>query len=353
MSMCVQIRECPQDAPYLAAPAAILESVDTIAQPDIGRAHRLYGYVNAIQDRMAEAVEGVHARADLRVWAADAQESLDFEVLPILKGQRYVKDAPYLAACAAILESVDTIAQPDIGRAHRLYGYVNAIQDRMAEAVEGVHARADLRVWAADAQESLDFEVLPILKGQRYVKAEPGSPPPAMRGNLEACKYCSGLWHVRSTMRNAEQRPAQRTFSDQLFRARIAAHPVIVLPTIHRLPEMGIPQVCVLGRSNVGKSSLINALVHGKEIARPSELPGRTRHLFAFDIGREISLVDLPGYGPAHKVSDELRQGWEDLVKAYLKRSQGLRRAICLVAPCWDGIPHKACAGKTNACGRP
>ena len=57
--MCVQIRECPQDAPYLAAPAAILESVDTIAQPDIGRAHRLYGYVNAIQDRVAEAVEGV------------------------------------------------------------------------------------------------------------------------------------------------------------------------------------------------------------------------------------------------------------------------------------------------------
>eukprot|EP00913_Durusdinium_trenchii_P022731 g21347.t1 len=60
--------------------------------------------------------------------------------------------------------------------------------------------------------------------------------------------------------------PAQRTFSDQLFRARIAAHPVIVLPTIHRLPEMGIPQVCVLGRSNVGKSSLINALVHGKDV---------------------------------------------------------------------------------------
>lgn len=88
--------------------------------------------------------------------------------------------------------------------------------------------------------------------------------------------------------------PNQRALGDQLFRSSIAAHPVIVLPTIHRLPEMGIPQVCVLGRSNVGKSSLINALVHGKEIARPSEVPGRTRHLFVFDIGREISLVDLP-----------------------------------------------------------
>ena len=98
--------------------------------------------------------------------------------------------------------------------------------------------------------------------------------------------------------------PKQKAWGDQLFRGNIAAHPVIVLPTIYRLPEMGIPQVCVLGRSNVGKSSLINALVHGKEIARPSEVPGRTRHLFVFDIGREISLVDLPGYGPAHKVSE-------------------------------------------------
>ncbi|CAJ1335073.1 unnamed protein product, partial [Effrenium voratum] len=89
--------------------------------------------------------------------------------------------------------------------------------------------------------------------------------------------------------------PPQRDMADSLFRAPIGAHPVIVFPTIHRLPDLGIPQVCVVGRSNVGKSSLINALVHGKEIARSSEVPGRTRHLFVFDIGDEISLVDLPG----------------------------------------------------------
>lgn len=124
--------------------------------------------------------------------------------------------------------------------------------------------------------------------------------------------------------------PAKRALAENVFREPIAAHPVIVIQTIHRLPELGIPQICVVGHSNVGKSSLINALVYGKEIARPSTEPGRTRHLFVFDLGRELSLVDLPGYGHA-KVSHELRQDWEALVEAYLLKSRSLRRVVCLV----------------------
>jgi len=105
---------------------------------------------------------------------------------------------------------------------------------------------------------------------------------------------------------------------------------VLVYHTLHRLPDLGIPQVCVVGHSNVGKSTLINALVFGKQIARPSHVPGRTRHLFVFDLARRLSLVDLPGYGHAN-VSRELRTEWLRLVEAYLEKARALRRVVCLV----------------------
>jgi len=123
---------------------------------------------------------------------------------------------------------------------------------------------------------------------------------------------------------------AQRSKAERVFRGAIAAHPVLVVQTIERLPELGIPQICFVGRSNVGKSSLINALVFGKEIARPSTEPGRTRHLFMFDLAHELSLVDLPGYGHA-KASFKLRSHWADLIKAYLERSHSLQRVVHLV----------------------
>lgn len=98
---------------------------------------------------------------------------------------------------------------------------------------------------------------------------------------------------------------------------------------------MEIPQVCVVGHSNVGKSTLLNALVFGKEIVRSLDIAGRTRHLFVFDIGDRLSLVDLPGYGRATakdmKVTDELKQDWKLLIEKYLDRSKALRRVICLI----------------------
>lgn len=122
----------------------------------------------------------------------------------------------------------------------------------------------------------------------------------------------------------------QKQLSEEIFRGPIAAHPVLVIQTIHRLPELGIPQVCMVGRSNVGKSSLINALVFGKEIARSSKDPGRTRHLFVFDLMKQLSLVDLPGYGFA-KVDTTLREEWDGLVQAYLERSKSLTRVVSLI----------------------
>ena len=131
---------------------------------------------------------------------------------------------------------------------------------------------------------------------------------------------------------------ARRTgFADSVFSGRIDIHPVLVKDTMYRLPFSLIPQVAFVGRSNVGKSSLINALLHGREIARPSPLPGRTRQLFTFDISDTISLVDLPGYGFAGKVSQSDREDWLIMMKDYISNANGLERIVSLI-DCRHGI---------------
>ena len=87
----------------------------------------------------------------------------------------------------------------------------------------------------------------------------------------------------------------RRELAKRVFAGPVLAHPVIVADTLHRLPFSSIPQVAFIGHSNAGKSSLINALVQ-KEIAIASKVPGRTRHLFTFEISATLALVDLPGY---------------------------------------------------------
>jgi GTP-binding protein len=97
-------------------------------------------------------------------------------------------------------------------------------------------------------------------------------------------------------------------------------------------PAEGAPEVALLGRSNVGKSSLLNRLVGRRSLARTSRTPGRTRLVNFFRVLRpdgELLLVDLPGYGFA-KVSRLERRAWQDLVEGYLAKRASLRLALLL-----------------------
>lgn len=100
--------------------------------------------------------------------------------------------------------------------------------------------------------------------------------------------------------------------------------------TIEALPPPDMPEFAFAGRSNVGKSSLLNALTGRKALARTSNTPGRTRELNFFDLGGQLRLVDLPGYGYA-KASRSDVNAWTGLTLAYLKGRAGLRRVFVLI----------------------
>lgn len=99
---------------------------------------------------------------------------------------------------------------------------------------------------------------------------------------------------------------------------------------ISGLPEPDLPEVAFAGRSNVGKSSLINAVAGRKELARASNEPGRTREINFFVVDERLRLVDLPGYGFA-KVSRDVARKFQNLGRSYLRGRPNLKRAYLLI----------------------
>lgn len=95
-------------------------------------------------------------------------------------------------------------------------------------------------------------------------------------------------------------------------------------------PEQSLPEVAFVGRSNVGKSSLINTLVQRKGLARTSRTPGCTQQILFYRINSKISFVDLPGYGFA-KVPQTVKKQWGPMVETYLKERGALRLVIFIL----------------------
>src|SRR5690242_9835721 len=95
-------------------------------------------------------------------------------------------------------------------------------------------------------------------------------------------------------------------------------------------PASALPEVAFSGRSNVGKSSLLNTLVRRKALARVSQTPGKTREINFFRVNDAFTLVDLPGYGYA-QVSKSARAEWRPLIEVYLRHSEQLRGVVQLI----------------------
>lgn len=106
-------------------------------------------------------------------------------------------------------------------------------------------------------------------------------------------------------------------------------------------PNTGWPEIALAGRSNVGKSSLINSLVNRKALARTGNTPGMTRIINFYNVNDSITLVDLPGYGYA-KVSRQERETWGQLAETYLNSRENLKMILLLVDIRHDPTPDDA-----------
>lgn len=109
-----------------------------------------------------------------------------------------------------------------------------------------------------------------------------------------------------------------------------------------RLPENLLPEIAFAGKSNVGKSSLINGLMNRKSLARTSAQPGKTQTINFYNINKTLYFVDLPGYGYA-KVSREVKEKWGKMIERYLHTSRQLRTIFLLI-----DIRHEPSANDRN-----
>ena len=111
---------------------------------------------------------------------------------------------------------------------------------------------------------------------------------------------------------------------------------LISAASFEQLPDSELPEIAFAGRSNVGKSSLLNALTGRKNLARTSNTPGRTQQVNFFDLGGRMMLTDLPGYGYA-RATKSVVEKWTRLIKSYLKGRVQSRR-VCLLIDSRHGL---------------
>lgn len=104
----------------------------------------------------------------------------------------------------------------------------------------------------------------------------------------------------------------------------------IVCGITSTLPQNEVPEIAFAGKSNVGKSSLINALMNRKSLARTSASPGKTQTINFYNVNHDMYLVDLPGYGYA-KVSQSVKEQWGKLIERYLHQSKQLKAVFLLI----------------------
>jgi len=126
-----------------------------------------------------------------------------------------------------------------------------------------------------------------------------------------------------------EQEQAARLETGRLLFAKECSF-INGVASLSQLPPPNLPEIAFAGRSNVGKSSLINALTGRTSLARTSNTPGRTQQLNFFDLGKRLMLVDLPGYGFAQAPKDQVAV-WTRTVNDYLRGRVVLKRAFVLI----------------------